>query len=82
MRHFKPRRKQSQHQRGNRHRQEKKHTDLRLHQIVALAAYVLEEADNVDRLLVLDLLQHAVNDDVGACPTHSGTSKAKQRVRG
>lgn len=62
--------------------QEKKHTDLRLHQVVALATYVLEEADNVDRLLVPDLLQHAVNDNVGACPTHSSTSKARQRVRG
>lgn len=62
--------------------QEKKHSDLRLHQVVALAAYVLEKANNVDRLLVLDLLEHTINDNVGACPTHSSTAKSRQRVRG
>lgn len=61
--------------------EEKKPTDLCLHQEVALASYVLEEANNVDHLLVPDLPQHAVDDNVGACPTHSSTAKARRRVR-
>lgn len=56
--------------------------NLRLHQVVALAADVLEEAEDVDRLLLLDLLEHAVDDDVGAGAAHAGAAKNGTREGG
>lgn len=55
-----------------------KRADLRLHQVVALAAYVLEEAQHLHRLLLLHLLQHAVDDDVGAGAAHPGAANASR----
>lgn len=45
---------------------------LRLHQVVALCADMFEKVEDADAALVLDLLQHAVDDDVGSGAAHSG----------
>lgn len=36
---------------------------------------MLEKIQDADWALVLDLLQHAVDDDVGPCATHPGTEE-------
>lgn len=36
---------------------------------------MLQESQDVDRTLVLYLLQHAVDDNVGACPAHAGAGR-------
>ncbi len=45
---------------------------LRLHHVVALRAQTRHVTVDVDRLLVLDALEHGVDDDEGAGATHAG----------
>lgn len=46
---------------------------LGLNQEVPLSANVFEEAEDVDCALVLDLLQHTVDHNVGPSPSHTST---------
>jgi hypothetical protein len=43
-----------------------------LHQKVALRTDVAQETEHVDAFFVLDLLEHGVQDDVGARATNTG----------
>lgn len=36
---------------------------------------MLQEPQDVDCAFVFDLLQHAVYDNVGACPAHAGAAR-------
>lgn len=49
-------------------------THLCLNQEVPLSPHVFQETHHVDRPLILDLLQHAVYDDVGPRPSHAGAA--------
>lgn len=55
-------------------------THLRLYQEVPLRPHVFQETHHVDCPLILDLLQHAVNDDVGPRPSNAGTAAHATRV--
>lgn len=48
---------------------------------MALCADVFEEGADVDGVLRSQLLQHAVQDDVGACASHPGTVDADSQPR-
>lgn len=56
-------------------------SDLCLNQVVPLRANVFEECCDVDGVLLSYLLQHAVKNDVGACPAHPSTSQRQERKR-
>lgn len=49
-------------------------SDLCLNQVISLCADVFKEACDVDSAFFFHLLQHAVQDDVGACPTDTSTA--------
>ena len=55
-------------------------THLSLNQEVSLPTYVLSEARNVDALLVLDLSNHAVYQDIGACAAHTSTGETQDKI--
>lgn len=56
-------------------------THLCLNQEVPLRPHVFQETHHVDRPLILDLLQHAVYDDVGPRPSHTGAAGHRSHGR-
>lgn len=54
---------------------------LSLHQVVPLCANVFEKIQDTDCAFVLDLLQHAVNDNVCSCAPHPCTGKQRARKK-
>lgn len=42
---------------------------------------MLQESQDVDCAFVFYLLQHAVNDDVGACPAHTSAGRKADAQR-
>lgn len=54
-------------------------TYFRLDQKVPLSSDVFQKPQNVHGPLVLDLLQHAVDDHVGSCSSYTGTSTRRTK---
>lgn len=55
-------------------------SDLSLNQEVPLCSDVFEESRHINGVLPLHLLQHAVQDDVGARPAHAGAAEGDKKV--
>lgn len=57
------------------------HAHLCLDEVIALGADVFEKAQYIHHSFILNLLEHAVNHYICACPPHASTTQKREEVK-